>query len=72
MNFKKYVHREMQEIMSPDNQWFAGERLGRPETKEELARHYIESGGAENFRKKKERPLVKPQQDEHKSEGTSA
>jgi len=39
-------------ILSPDNEWYAGEHLGHRPTRQEAARHFIEHGGAEQFRRR--------------------
>ena len=51
---KERMQRQIDEIRSPANRWFAGEHFKRVATDEELARYYYEHGGMENFAKNEE------------------
>lgn len=49
INLGKYLQAQKEEILSPENMWFAGERLGHPPSPSEAAGHYISHGGADHF-----------------------
>ena len=49
LTFKEYLRQQMEQILSPDNKWFAGEKLNRTPTVDEAAEHFVAHGGAENF-----------------------
>jgi len=40
---------QYQQIVSPDNLWYAGERLGHPPSPEEALIHFATQGGAKKF-----------------------
>lgn len=49
LSLKEYLKLEEKEILSPENRWFAGEKLGHSPTDEEAGRYYVENGGAKGF-----------------------
>ena len=57
---KEYLELEKQEMLSPENKWFAGEKLGHPPTDQEAEMYYVENGGPEGFA---QRHLLKARMD---------
>ena len=51
IDMEALVEAQIKEMLSPDNMWYTGEEVGHKPTPDEAAQHYIENGGAENFRK---------------------
>jgi len=49
---REYLELEKEEMHSPENKWFAGEKLGHPPTDKEAEMYYIENGGPEGFAKR--------------------
>ncbi|MFA6364978.1 MAG: hypothetical protein WCW78_01110 [Candidatus Paceibacterota bacterium] len=49
---KKYLDLQKEEMLSNENKWFAGEKLGHSPTNKEAEMYYVEHGGAEGFAKK--------------------
>jgi hypothetical protein len=46
---KVYAERQVEEMLGDVNLYYAGKELGRPPTKEDLEKWYVEHGGPENF-----------------------
>lgn len=49
---RQHLEGQQVEMRSPENKWYAGERLGRDPTPDECAMHYIQHGGSEDYYKK--------------------
>ena len=45
----EYLKKQREEILGPENQWFAGQAVGHPPTPQESGLHYVKHGGAEDF-----------------------
>lgn len=45
----KYLAKQREIILSPENTWYAGERFGHEPNENEAVMHYIECGAAEKF-----------------------
>lgn len=52
LSLKEYLELERQEMLSPENKWFAGEKLGHSPTDQEAEQYYVENGGPEGFAKR--------------------
>ena len=49
---KKYINKEIKEILGDENKWFTGEKVGHSPSADEMALHYVLSGGAEDFERR--------------------
>lgn len=49
---REYIEKEIEEMKSDENRWFAGEALGHEPSDEEAAEYYVNCGAAEEFNKK--------------------
>lgn len=54
-NLGEWNQRQVEEMRSDDNRWFAGENLGHEPDEEEAALHYATHGGSDHFRDTHER-----------------
>lgn len=52
MKLAEYNEKQKEEILGDDNMSFAREKLGHHPSDDEAARHYIENGGADDYRKR--------------------
>ncbi len=64
MEIKEYLKEEVAEILSAENKWFTGIKLGRDPTEEECAWHYVLFGGADSFRRRGVHSPIRPVQSE--------
>lgn len=60
---REYLELEKEEMLSAENKWFAGEKLGHSPTDQEAEMYYVENGGPEGFA---ERHLLKARIEEEK------
>jgi hypothetical protein len=65
LSLKEYLALQIEEMHSPENKWFAGEKFGHPPTDKEAEMYYVENGGATGFA---ERHLLKARMDKEKEE----
>jgi len=47
---KVYLEKQIAEMQSPTNRWFAGEKLGHDPSPSEASLHFVQSGAATTFR----------------------
>jgi hypothetical protein len=47
-----FIEKQLEEMLSQDNTYFAGEILGHEPNRQEKILHYILNGGAANFRQR--------------------
>ena len=69
---REYLELEKEEMLSPENRWFAGEKLGHSPTDQEAEMYYIQNGGAEGFAKRyllKDRMNKEKEKEDGKKEG---
>jgi len=50
--------RQMLEILSPDNFWYTGLRIGHPPSPEDAFFHFAGFGGAEDFKRRWEKEIT--------------
>lgn len=49
----EFLQKQTEEALkSPENAWFAGEKLGHSPSPNEAIMYFIQNGGAENFRRR--------------------